>query len=251
MRFLFVLLALAGAARAASSVPPGAARAGLQEASTIAVLEFSDKLSDADRQGIDRTHYADIVRIQATRSLPWLKVFTLESVMAILEANGKSMDQCDAECDVQTGRLIGADLIVSGKILRLGADYGIDLRLYDTRSGALLNGLQVAAATPSLLDAAVRDRARELLSVIPPPRERGYLSRGLLAGGAAAAVVGGVFLLKTASSASDWHTASNYEVWSSAKDSAHSSANVSKVALGASAAMLAAGAGLLIFTRYW
>jgi len=55
----------------------------------------------------------------------------------MLQAAGKTLEECQGECEVDTGRRLGADLIVSGEVLRFGSGLRINLKLHDVKSGQL------------------------------------------------------------------------------------------------------------------
>ena len=65
---------------------------------------------------------------------------------------------------MDTGRRLGADLVVSGEIIRVGSNLKVDLRLHDTRSGQLLNGAAASGKNVDELDGAVEAAVRKLVS---------------------------------------------------------------------------------------
>ena len=52
----------------------------------------------------------------------------------------------EGECEVETGRNIGADLIIAGDVLKLDGQYLLTLKLYATDSGNLLSATEAEAA---------------------------------------------------------------------------------------------------------
>ncbi len=101
MRSLAATLVLLGA---------GAARAQ----QSLAVLDFRDKLGGKE---VDAGYFADVVRSASLRALPGLRVITKENLVVLLQSTGKRLEDCEGECEVDTGRRIGADLVVSGDLL--------------------------------------------------------------------------------------------------------------------------------------
>jgi hypothetical protein len=87
---------------------------------------------------------------------------TRENLLVLLEASGKSLENCEGECEVDTGRRIGADAIVSGEIQKLGSLFKLTLRLHDTREGRLLASTQASGKTIEELDTAAQRAAAEL-----------------------------------------------------------------------------------------
>src|SRR5262249_36811567 len=84
----------------------------------VAVLEFQDKVPPEQR--IDAAYLSDQVRGAVKELLPSAKVITRENMLVLLQASGKDLADCEGECEVDTGRRIGADLVVSGELLRFG-----------------------------------------------------------------------------------------------------------------------------------
>ena len=72
------------------------------------------------------------------------EVMTRENMLVLIDA---SAGHCvrEGECDVETGRNIGADRVVSGEVVRFGGSLRLTLALYDTHSGRLLRTAEAAA----------------------------------------------------------------------------------------------------------
>ena len=104
------------------------------QAQVIAVLEFRDEVPPAER--INTAYLADQVRAAAKEILPSMKVITRENMLVLLQASGKDLANCEGECEVDTGRRIGADVVVSGELLKFGTQYKLNMKLHDTRSVA-------------------------------------------------------------------------------------------------------------------
>lgn len=119
----------------------------------LAVLEFSgDGSLEEDVLGL----LADRVRGAALRHLDmreW-EVMTQENMLVLLEANASDLAACEGECEVETGQLIGADRVVSGRVQHAGSRYWMMLKIFETRSGRLDAIEEVAAEdVDALLDA--------------------------------------------------------------------------------------------------
>ena len=137
MRMLLCLLALSSAARAADS------------ARSLAVLEFQSKLP---RDEADVGYLSDVVRTAAKDASGRLKVMTRENMLVLLQASGKKVEECEGECEVETGRRIGADLVISGQVLKFGTQFKVTMKLHETRSGELLQGAQASGGNLDELD---------------------------------------------------------------------------------------------------
>jgi PEGA domain len=104
-----------------------------------AVLEFD---LGPEVSGIDRIYFSDRARSALHDSGTNLFVMTRESTEVLLEANGKTMADCIGECEVEVGRKLGADYIISGRISRIGSRFAITMRLFATRNGELLSNAE-------------------------------------------------------------------------------------------------------------
>jgi hypothetical protein len=159
----------------------------------LAVLELRNKLLPGE--GVDSAYLSDVVRTAALRAVPGLRVLTRENVAVLLASAGKKLEECEGECEVQTGRLLGADYIATGEVLRFGTSFKLNLRLHDTREGTLLSGAQASGATLDALDASVT-KATEVLLAPMVERASGRGGDESVAdgveGGVAGGVVGGV-----------------------------------------------------------
>ncbi len=100
----------------------------------LAVLEFDV----APGIKIDRMVFSDLARSAVNSRAPALFVMTRESTEALLQANGKTMSDCTGECEIEIGRKLGADFIVSGRIAQVGKRLFLTMRLFSTADGRLL-----------------------------------------------------------------------------------------------------------------
>jgi ubiquinone biosynthesis protein UbiJ len=127
----------------------------------LAVLELRNFAKDLTRENVQ--YFTDVVRGAALRAQPQLEVITRENLMVLMQASGKDLANCEGECEVDTGRRIGADEIITGEIQRLGTLYKLTLRLHDTREGRLLGSTQASGKSIEELDASAQKSAEELL----------------------------------------------------------------------------------------
>src|SRR5207247_1427804 len=107
-------------------------------------------------------YLTDVVRQAALRANTGAQLITRENLIVLLQASGKDMSQCEGECEVDTGRRIGANAIVSGELQRLGSKYKVSLRLHDTIEGRLLASSTGSGATVDELDENIARAATEL-----------------------------------------------------------------------------------------
>jgi len=150
------------AAQAFRNVRPRPATPPQRElAGKLAVLELRNFTKDLTRENAQ--YFTDVVRSAALKAQPQLEVMTRENLLVLLQASGKDLANCEGECEVDTGRRIGADEIVSGEIQKLGTLYKLSLRLHDTREGRLLASTQASGRTIEELDTDAQRAAQELL----------------------------------------------------------------------------------------
>jgi hypothetical protein len=143
-------------------------------AQVLGVLEFRDKVPEGQR--IDAAYLSDQVRSAVKDTLPSIKVITRENMLVLLSASGKDLAACEGECEVDTGRRIGADLVISGELLRFGTQYKLNMKLHDTRTGELIAGAVASGATADELDHALRPAVEKLLAPLRPEGQQEKLS---------------------------------------------------------------------------
>lgn len=107
-----------------------------EEIKRVAVLEFRGigieeamllKLSDQARRGALDTLSKDEYLI-----------ITRENMMQVLSDMGKEVSCMQGACEIELGRNIGADLIITGDILKIESSYVLTLKLYETKNAGLL-----------------------------------------------------------------------------------------------------------------
>jgi formylglycine-generating enzyme required for sulfatase activity len=138
------------------------------EQQKLAVLEFEVQRG----LSIDRRTFSSLLQNAARNAAPQLFVMTQANIETMLRGAGKSIAECEGECAVDTARLIGADIVISGRISRVGSTMAISMQMYESASGQLLAGQDVKAKTEDgLLDAAT-DAAGKLLATLARKRSR-------------------------------------------------------------------------------
>ena len=143
----------------APAVAPAILR--LPDGAHVAVLDFK---RSAGFSVEDARYLTDVVRAALLQAAPRLSVMTRENLLVLLQASGKDLAECEGECEVDTGRRIGADAVVSGDVLKFGSRFKLSLRLHETRGGQLLSAAVASGATLDELDTAVQEKGRELVA---------------------------------------------------------------------------------------
>ena len=138
--------------------PPGFATVQVR-GKHMAVLEFQGKDLDPD---ILMT-FSDTVRGGALQALEphGVVVMTRENMLVLLRDMGKK--ECgEGDCEVETARNIGADYVISGKVVRVEQSYFVTLKLHETQGGSLLGTDTVEGASQVDLLRSLREHARQL-----------------------------------------------------------------------------------------
>jgi len=160
--------AAAAPAAAPQQAQPAAVLAAVQPRAygLLAVLEFRNRLKGADAGTVDAGYFSNSARAAVKRSAPAMKVMTRENVLVLLQASGKTLEECLGECEVETGRKLGADLVISGDILRVGTSFKLDLRMHETKEGQLLAGVAASGKSVDELDADTARAVTELMGAL-------------------------------------------------------------------------------------
>ena len=111
----------------------------------VAVVELRN---EGDLQAREVSYLTDQVRTQASAALPGERflVMTRESIVALLPP-GKTLADCaKQQCEVEVGRTIGADYIVTGEVLKFGDELRLNMKVHHCVSGAFL-GSETAKGT--------------------------------------------------------------------------------------------------------
>jgi TolB-like protein len=127
----------------------------------LAVLEFQGKNLDAD---VLMT-FSDTIRGGALEGIDGqgVVVMTRENMLVLLRDMGKQ--ECgEGDCEVETARNIGADYVVSGKVVRMEQLYVVTLKLHETKGGSLLGAETVEGASQIELMRSLREHGRQLTS---------------------------------------------------------------------------------------
>jgi len=108
----------------------------------LAVLELRN---EAGLNVAEMAYLTDRVRGDASQGLPSSAylVMTRESILDLLPPGVKLVDCLSSQCEVEVGRKIGADYIVTGEILKFGDELRMNLKVHHCVSGAFL-GSEIA-----------------------------------------------------------------------------------------------------------
>jgi hypothetical protein len=139
----------------------GGAGSGVQNPRHLAVLEFQGKGLDDD---ILMT-LSDTARGGALGGIEGrgIAVMTRENMLVLLRDMGKK--ECgEGDCEVETARNLGADFVVSGRVVRMERLYVVTLKLHETKGGTLLGTTTAEGASQVDVLRLLRERGRRLVS---------------------------------------------------------------------------------------
>ncbi|NNK48975.1 MAG: hypothetical protein HKP01_08900, partial [Gemmatimonadetes bacterium] len=124
----------------------------------VAVLELGNAsgLSPAEV-----AYLTDQVRTTVVETVPEGShlVMTRESIQELLPEGVKLTDCLDAVCEVEIGRMLGADFVISGEVLTFAEEYRLILKLHDCTSAAFMTSEAVGATELTELESKVADAA--------------------------------------------------------------------------------------------
>ncbi len=88
-------------------------------------------------------------------------VMTRENILALLPPD-VDLAACVGRCEIETGRNIGADYVVSGRIIRFGGGLRVAMKLHDTQSAGLVASGRASADAVIGLEGSVEVAAQRL-----------------------------------------------------------------------------------------
>jgi len=126
------------------------------------------------------------------------EVMTQENMLVLLEANAADLAACEGECEVQTGRLLGAHVVVAGSQVRFGSSYELVLRSYETETGKLIASSSASASSLDELRAQLDGTCARLfgsgMSSAAQPKSDSQWLEALVPASCSVSAVGGTFL---------------------------------------------------------
>jgi hypothetical protein len=138
--------------------PTGCPRPLARKGDVLAVLNLAGRGAGFK----DRRNLARQLRGLARKWMPAPKIITEENIQVLLAAQGKALEECEGACEVETGRRLGADVIVSGDISRRGAELSIFLSAHRTKDGDFVGSFSAAGPNIAALAAALPALSRKL-----------------------------------------------------------------------------------------
>lgn len=139
--------------------------ADVSHAQTLKKLAVLELANSAEISVEEANYLTDMVRGEASRQLPskYFMIMTRESIHALLPP-GTNLAKCtNVECEVQIGRKIGADYIITGEIIRFSGKFRVVLKAHHSLSGAFLGEKTARGKVLDDLENTVRSAAADLI----------------------------------------------------------------------------------------
>lgn len=156
-RLIFVILLILTVLSILVAAEPGRRR--------LAVLELANKAELTDDEA---GYLTDKVRDAASRSLAEqvFLIITRESMEELLPPDVNLAECSDASCEVEIGRKVGADYIISGEIIRFSGEYRLNLKAHQCLSGAFLGSEAVPGKNLMALEDGIGQVSTRLFSQV-------------------------------------------------------------------------------------
>jgi len=141
-------------------------------AAVLAVLEFRNHIESSARE-VDAGYIRQAAQSEALRVASGLQLLTSD---AIPELGGRD---CARDCQVEAVRKLGADLVLTGDLNKIGSKFKLNLILHDARTGEMLAAAEAHGKTAEELAENTPGAVGTLLAPIqhrlpspPRPAER-------------------------------------------------------------------------------
>ena len=123
----------------------------------VAVLETMSQIISYE----EKIFVTDKIRGEASYVLPKkdFAVMTRENIVQMLPP-GKSIEECEGSCLVETGKNISADYVCQGRVTQVGSKLALTIELYSTRDAELLSTINMRAEN-------IDDMLNELEQILP------------------------------------------------------------------------------------
>jgi len=136
-------------------------------AAHVAVLETTrDDVNLLDHK--ECQFLTDKLRQMAIMELPTTSGYTImtrENINTMLPP-GKSVEECEGSCLVETGKNISADYVAQGRVSHFGSMVTLTVELYETASGKLMSSFAVQSENAEGLLKEIEERSAPLFSAI-------------------------------------------------------------------------------------
>jgi PEGA domain len=139
--------------------------AAAQDGYRVAALEFLNKTEISQDEA---RHLTEIVRETALQTLPadQFIILTHENIKSMLPPD-MSLAKCvSGSCEVDVGRKIGVDYIVTGEVFRFSGELRVRIKLHHSMSGAFLGGRTAQATSLKDLEKGIAGPAQKIMYLL-------------------------------------------------------------------------------------
>ena len=135
------------------------------ELQRVAVLELTNRAPQLVTE--DEVKYLTNELRTVASNLPrdQYLVLTKESLEVLNDPKLKLEDCIDA-CEVKVGRLIGAQWIITGEVMRFGTSLRVSLKLHQTETGQFIKGASLKGKTVEELEETLNQSALGLIKAV-------------------------------------------------------------------------------------
>ena len=127
----------------------------------IAVLDVEGTVSEAIKiQLADETRAGTLAALPKSR----FTVLTRENMLSVLQDQNKDATCFEGSCEVEIGRNIGADFIISGQVVQIEGTYLYSVKIHNTETGALVGTQRIEGDSGLSLVRNTAQQTQELIS---------------------------------------------------------------------------------------
>lgn len=94
-------------------------------------------------------------------------VMTRESMAVMIDPSVR-LEDCVGTCEVDTGRILGAEWIITGEVVRFGSSLRVSLKLHNTHTGQLLYGSSAKGKGIEDLEQPIQIEGLRLMGEVSP-----------------------------------------------------------------------------------
>ncbi len=126
-------------------------------AAATRIISVLDLRNNAGLSAAESAYLTDLVRDALARKLPldYFTIMTRESILELLPEGTRLSDCLDASCEVEIGRILGADYVVSGEVLEFAGEQRLILKAHHCLSAAFVGSESAAGISLKELEGAV------------------------------------------------------------------------------------------------
>lgn len=138
-------------------------------ASYVAVLETGADGDAKSRVSLsDRQYLTNVLREEAVKQLPPEQNYTImtrENIQQMLPP-GKSVEECEGGCLVETGKNIAADYVCQARVGSFDGDLTLSAELYETAGNKLIASFNGSGTSLKDLLSLVKEKSAEFFGVV-------------------------------------------------------------------------------------